>query len=344
MGVFVMTGVLVCLSAAVLGVDFGWQPLADGGVEYIIQIEPQMLDSLQDGQSLSSALPAFGHNIRRYRIVVGTADLPHHGEPLPEAPSDQPPAGQPEPETSEASRVGYEEELERVEAFGEAKPRGVANMPIESPYPSNYERSGIPLPGPILVPPLLAQERSQQPVEKRDHIAIAKPPAAPAFPTENEQGEDAEAHADEDAGASRVKPEIITAEAPEDDPAAKISLNEPSQAGDPPAIPFAPLTKHAAAKPSTVKQAEIGTEATESPSDPAPPAAEAPAEKQNPLTLIGLFASLGGNVFLLWVTTGQRSRYRALLRRSREALAAASVQALPGSHEEDETPHWETVE
>ena len=158
-GVFVMTGVLVCLSAAVLGVDFGWQPLTDGGVEYIIQIEPQMLDSLQDGESLSSALPAFGHNIRRYRIVVGTAELPHHGEPLPEAPSDEPPAGRHEPETPEASRVGYEEELERVEAFGEAEPRGVASMPIDSPYPSNYERTGMPLPGPILVPPILRKNR-----------------------------------------------------------------------------------------------------------------------------------------------------------------------------------------
>ncbi len=340
-----MTGVLVCLSAAVLGVDFGWQPLADGGVEYIIQIEPQMLDSLQSGESLSSALPTSGHNIRRYRIVVGTAELPHHGEPLPEATSDQPPAGQHGPETSEASRVGYEEELDRVEAFGEAKPRGVASMPIDSPYPSNYERSGIPLPGPILVPPLLAQETPQPLEEKQDQITITKPPAAaPVFPAENERGEDAEAYADNDSGASRVKPEIITAEAPEDDPAAKISLNEPSQASEPPAVPFAPLTKHAAAKPSTLKKSEKGTDETESPSDQEPPTAQAPAEKQNPLTLIGLFASLGGNMFLLWVTTGQRSRYRALLRRSREALAAATAHALPGTREEDETPHWETVE
>lgn len=342
-----MTGVLVCLSAAVLGVDFGWQPLTDGGIEYIIQIEPQMLDSLQEGQSLSSALPSSGHNIRRYRIVVGTAELPHHGEPLPEPPADERPAGQQEPDPPEASRVGYEEDLDPVEAFGEAKPKGVASMPIESPYPSNYKRAGIPLPGPLLVPPLLAQEQTKEADEKRNDIAITEPPPAaddPVTPTENEKSEDAEAFAGNDAGASSVRPEIPTTVAPENDPSAKLSMDEASQESRLPEISFTPPTKHAAAKPATNKpKADAAPEEAESPSDQAPPAAQAPA-KQNPLTLIGLFASLGGNVFLLWVTTGQRNRYRALLRRSREALAAASADALPQAREEDEAPHWEALE
>ena len=80
-----MTGLLVCLSAAALGVDYGWQPIAGGGIEYVIQIEPQMLDALKRGEDVSSALPAGALNIRRYRILVGDATLPHHGEPLPDA-------------------------------------------------------------------------------------------------------------------------------------------------------------------------------------------------------------------------------------------------------------------
>ena len=130
---------------------------------------------------------------------------------------------------------------------------------------------------------------------------------------------DVEAYADTDAGASSVKPELPATETLEDDSSARLSLDEASQSSEPPAIPFVPLTKHAAAKVETGEpKADAATEEVESPSDEERSTAPAPANKQNPLTLIGLFASLGGNVFLLWVTTGQRSRYRALLRRSRE--------------------------
>jgi hypothetical protein len=58
--------------------------------------------------------------------------------------------------------------------------------------------------------------------------------------------------------------------------------------------------------------------------------------------LVGLFASLGGNVFLIWVATGQRSRYRSLLRRSHEAIAAAGAGELPRI-DDDDSPRWEEV-
>lgn len=83
-----MSAIIVCLSAAVLGVDYGWQPVAGGGIEYIIQIEPELLDSLKNGHDLFSDLPAAARNIRSYRITVGAGRLPHHGEPLP-APADK---------------------------------------------------------------------------------------------------------------------------------------------------------------------------------------------------------------------------------------------------------------
>src|SRR5690349_9690530 len=78
-----MTGMLVCLSAAVLGVDYGWQPVAGGDIEYIIQIEPELLDSLKAGHDIFSDLPMSVRNIRSYRITVGSGRLPHHGEPPP---------------------------------------------------------------------------------------------------------------------------------------------------------------------------------------------------------------------------------------------------------------------
>src|SRR5487761_1554116 len=78
-----MTGMFVCLSAAVMGVDYGWQPVAGGGIEYIIQIEPELLDSLKSGHDIFSDLPTSVRNVRSYRITVGAGRLPHHGEPPP---------------------------------------------------------------------------------------------------------------------------------------------------------------------------------------------------------------------------------------------------------------------
>ena len=78
-----MNGVLALVAAATLGIDVGWQPLDDGGFEYIIQLEPQTLDSLRDGQDLSSHLPPSLQGVRTYRITVGNGPLPHKGEPPP---------------------------------------------------------------------------------------------------------------------------------------------------------------------------------------------------------------------------------------------------------------------
>jgi hypothetical protein len=47
------------LWAAVVGVDVGWQPVSGGGYEYIIQIEPEMLESLREGQEIESDIPHF---------------------------------------------------------------------------------------------------------------------------------------------------------------------------------------------------------------------------------------------------------------------------------------------
>jgi hypothetical protein len=67
-----MGTIMVCLAAAMLGVDVGWQRLPDGGMEYIIQIEPQTLEALRAGEAIQSDVPAEAGDIRSYRIVVGS--------------------------------------------------------------------------------------------------------------------------------------------------------------------------------------------------------------------------------------------------------------------------------
>jgi hypothetical protein len=76
-----MCGHIACIAAVLLGVDAGWQPLPDGGIEYIIQIEPQLLETLRSGEPIQSDVPSYVKDVRAYRIVVGTAKLPRELPP-----------------------------------------------------------------------------------------------------------------------------------------------------------------------------------------------------------------------------------------------------------------------
>jgi hypothetical protein len=323
-----MTGLLVCLSAAALGVDYGWQPIAGGGIEYVIQIEPQMLEALKRGEDVSSALPAGAQNIRRYRILVGDVTLPHHGEPLPDAGEGTPPAKL----QAEVSPVDYEES---TESDGGA----ALIMPLESPYPPDYEHAGIPLPGPALNPPLIARPELTKP-RLSPH---EKTPEPSDLAQESGETETSAPH-------QASKPPVETpAEKPSRPSPGKFSLelgprlSAKAAPAKEPEKREAPVKATHALSQTAEKERPKAKEEPSSPSDHSEPEAKQPATDANSTALVGLFASLGGNVFLLWVASGQRSRYRALLRRSREALSAASLDRLPAPAEHDDGPHWETV-
>jgi len=58
-----------------LWIDYGWQPLASGGNEYIIQVPPELVDTLHN-DGIESYVPPGVENIRRIRITVGRETLP----------------------------------------------------------------------------------------------------------------------------------------------------------------------------------------------------------------------------------------------------------------------------
>ena len=70
-----MSSLFILITAAALGIEVGWEPLAEGGHEYTIQIEPQLLEILQRGEDeiFSDVPPEL--NVRRYRLMVGTGKL-----------------------------------------------------------------------------------------------------------------------------------------------------------------------------------------------------------------------------------------------------------------------------
>lgn len=75
-----MESAALTLLAASMGVLFGWQPMPDGSdrYEYLVQIEPAMLDTLRAGESIpiTSDIPEEIGPIGRIRIVVGDGPLP----------------------------------------------------------------------------------------------------------------------------------------------------------------------------------------------------------------------------------------------------------------------------
>ena len=70
-----MTTIAILVAIVALGVDSGYEPAADGGLEYIVQIEPQLVAPLVKGQDITSELPR-GLAVRHFRVTIGTGKLP----------------------------------------------------------------------------------------------------------------------------------------------------------------------------------------------------------------------------------------------------------------------------
>lgn len=149
-----MSPLLILVTTAALGVEVGWEPLAGGGHEYTIQIEPQLLGLLERGteEILSEVPPEL--NVRRYRIKVGTGPLPRNvAAPAPPEPAQPdrgpptgnndfdrlPPAGANDPDgLPRVEGAGSEDRAEIAPAFpadlqppGKLPPDGSASGPVE---------------------------------------------------------------------------------------------------------------------------------------------------------------------------------------------------------------------
>lgn len=71
-----MNAIAILITTAALGVDYGWHRGPDGEWEYIIQIEPGLVDTLSRGQALVSQLPPELRGVRRFRIQIGQGEVP----------------------------------------------------------------------------------------------------------------------------------------------------------------------------------------------------------------------------------------------------------------------------
>ncbi len=70
---------LLLIALATSGIQWGWEPSAGGGNTYIVQVEPELIDTFRD-HGYSSDVPPELRDIRRIEIRVGSGALPHQGE------------------------------------------------------------------------------------------------------------------------------------------------------------------------------------------------------------------------------------------------------------------------
>ncbi len=153
-----MSSVLVLVSAAVLGIEIGWEPMPEGGHEYTIQIEPNLLEVLQRGNAIVSEVPPQVH-VRRYRVTVGSGTLPRvDGEAQP---ANQQPAHHPHGENERPKEKqehnnsfslppvesGAHDASQKVKdatdrVFDEEKTVDLPQVPAKLPFTHSPERLG----------------------------------------------------------------------------------------------------------------------------------------------------------------------------------------------------------
>lgn len=320
-----------------LGVDVGWRPLPEGGLEYIIQIEPELLDSLQRGQPIASDVPLVLRDIRRYRIQVGNGPLPQEGPletPMPGA----------EPPVANAARQRPAPAAELAEA-----PRFVAAVPAAG-EPAKPADS-------VAAPPVVAA--SESPPSKQNIAAaetpdpFASPTGEPATDTAAPPGEETASPAADEEG-----PLLAAEAAPLPEGPASTADVPPQLGSDEPAKNEAAPTDPSGAQPTTVHKL------TSAPGDDDPPLrggaepgatgsgsaseAAAPAEPNKPwvwltLTLMGLAASATVNVYQGFLHLSLRSKYRAVVRKLHDATAQRDDLAAVEAGWPDEQANVETV-
>jgi hypothetical protein len=325
-----MNAALIFVAASVIGIDVGWEPLPDGGHEYIIQIQPQMLQRLRDGDNdLISELPS-GLDIRRYRITVGTAKLPQ------------------QPSPSELRRP-Y-----RNQQATEGEETVVQDLPFRHAQPAASGREPAKREGSSTGPEPAAGHKPFSKFEPPGGFGLQEPAAADAVGEEHQARDHEGAARDDrrsgafdkpregqlvpeamDIGERQRKQEAV----PEPDlelgnPAHQANLVPQELKTDPKIRPLpggANVSFNDNGRKSTNTTQQPALKSSEKPPGAAAPKSQSSAEKAEPpkpwwplmFTIVLLFASLGGNAFLGWVAWGERNRSRGLLEKLHTAAGSS---------------------
>jgi hypothetical protein len=137
-----MNSLVMCIALATAGIDVGWERRPEGGVKYIIQLDPQTLELLRTGEAIQSDIPPAAGEVRSYRIVVGAKQLaretPPAQFPVPKLPEPkEPPPVAPFPLTPDPGGKPIAERpaacVESVGATNKPEPKTPAEVQSDQP-------------------------------------------------------------------------------------------------------------------------------------------------------------------------------------------------------------------
>jgi hypothetical protein len=327
-----MIGCELLLALSAIGVDYGWRPNEQGKLEYIIQIEPELLNSLSQGREIVSFIDPQVRGVRCFRVRVGTSPPPREMPVVSEEPPNKTdlnpiPAADPHrprndlaPRADQAPATNPIDSAVRPDSRNDDKSRSAETKP-DAP-----ERSDNP-PSFYTAPP--RSENANGPAQP----IVAEP--APPIDSEEPPRESQPLSEFEPAGPFAPVPfpaaDSLT-------PAKRLSDDRVERGGQ---VPLAPKTQQHEPVPDGARMG-VNSMATEEP-PPQLDEAVTPALHQEPsggsehqaenpaddllnkvplvnelpdkpwfFTCLLLFASLGGNVYLGWICSGVYRRYRRL--------------------------------
>ncbi|MGI8981092.1 MAG: hypothetical protein ACR2FY_17845 [Pirellulaceae bacterium] len=81
-----MNGLAVMLCVSVLGVQQTWRTTQEGQLEYVLQVEPTFLASLEQGETITSKLPSTAKEVHRLCLRISAADLKKAPQRTPQLP------------------------------------------------------------------------------------------------------------------------------------------------------------------------------------------------------------------------------------------------------------------
>lgn len=315
------------LSAASLGVDYGWQHTDDGSLEYIIQLEPALLEALAAGEPILSEVHPDARGVTRFRILVGSDQLPREAAAARSdvLPGDVPLPG---PETAAGETPGKSTAVPSLP--------DIASTPPQLPA-SDRPRDSESIQWPAVAPNFGGREFvPQTPEASRAAVSPAAPKTPPdsgAFPrmitppSESDGRVNPIPDPDRSAGLPLSPPEVSSNESPSTPPVIEPPQRfTPQPPRDPNVQPAGGL--HA---PTSVAQASVNPTKEAPPKEPTSagsPTSEESAspEPQRPWAtlVVGAFLlclSIAVNVYLGVLARGFYIRYRQLAQEIRNAPA-----------------------
>ena len=174
---------IICLAALTCGVNVGWRPRLEGGMEYLIQIEPYSLDSLRAGTAIESDVPPNVKDIRSFSITVGTKTLPQESPRAPAsavAPTLNAPA-LPSPDARSAPKLPSTFDMSPLPLPKRSEEKPADKKPPEKPASSSLWSTPPALSRDTSPAPLLP-DASGRPLAEQ-HAAYLQPTAASSSPT-----------------------------------------------------------------------------------------------------------------------------------------------------------------